>query len=355
MVSVVKAAGFTTFVLVTDADKRTVTPLERLPLRPLDMEREWAEFRDRFARDGAQYRTPLTLALCREYQPDVLVCDETDFGGMLAAERFGIPYAPVLVMAEGSFVRPEVIGDALQELRAEHGLSPDPALEMLHRYLVLSPFPPGFRNPAYPLPATAHSFRQSVLGRGAVPAWVSAQPGALTIYFTLGTIFNLESGDLFQRVLAGLRDLPINLLVTVGRHIDPAEFGPQPAHIRIAQFIPQAEILPYCDLVVSHGGSGSVAGALAHGLPSVLIPMGADQPLNAARCQALGIAQALDPVEATPESVRAAVNAVLEDPTYRQAVERLRDEIAALPEIVQAVPLLERLAVEQRPLVRQAL
>ena len=110
------------------------------------------------------------------------------------------------------------------------------------------------------------------------------------MYFTLGTIFNLESGDLFQHVLAGLRDLPINLLITVGRHIDPAEFGPQPAHIHLARFIPQTEILPYCDLVVSHGGSGSVMGALVQGLPSVLIPMGADQPLIRGTAKILALA-----------------------------------------------------------------
>jgi UDP:flavonoid glycosyltransferase YjiC (YdhE family) len=110
-------------------------------------------------------------------------------------------------------------------------------------------------------------------------------------------------------------------------------------------------LLPHCAAVVSHGGSGSVIGALTHGLPMVLLPMGADQPLNAARCADLGIARALDAVEATPETVRAAVATVLTDPSYRRAAERLRDEIAALPGPAHAVVLLERLAAEQ-PRVR---
>jgi UDP:flavonoid glycosyltransferase YjiC (YdhE family) len=348
MAAAVEAAGFTVLALGTGAGG---TP-ERLPLRPLDANREDQEFRDRFARDGAQYRAPLTIALCTEWQPDVLVCDETDFGGMVAAERLGLPHATVLVMAAGSFVRAEVVGEALNELRAGHDLPPDPELTMLSRYLVLSPFPPSYRDPAYPLPATAHSFRPPLLGAAgdAVPAWSSALPGAPVVYFTLGTIFNMESGDLFGRVLAGLRELPVNVVVTVGRHIDPAEFGPQPANIHIEQYIPQAAILPHCSLVISHGGSGSVLGALAHGLPSVLIPMGADQPLNAARCEELGLGRMLDPIEATPESVREAVSAVLADPAYRRAAERMRDEIVAQPGPEQAVMLLERLAVEKRPL-----
>jgi MGT family glycosyltransferase len=175
-------------------------------------------------------------------------------------------------------------------------------------------------------------------------------PGAPTVYFTLGTVFNLESGDLLDRVLTGLRELPSNLVVTVGHHVDPAEFGPQPRHVHVEQFIPQSSVLPYCDLVVSHGGSGSVIGALAHGLPSVLLPLGADQPLNAGRCADLGVARVLDAVEATPEVVRAAAADVITDPAYRCDAEGLRDEIAALPDPAHAIGLLERLAREKRPL-----
>jgi len=163
------------------------------------------------------------------------------------------------------------------------------------------------------------------------------------IHFTLGTIYNMESGDLFQRVIAGLRDLPIQLIMRVGRDIDPAAFGPQAAHVRIERFVPQALLLPRCDLVVSHGGSGSVTSALAHGVPMVLIPLGADQPLNAARCEALGVARVLDAATATSQAVRDAVSRVLEDPSYRENAERIRDEIAALPGPEYAVTLIQRL------------
>jgi UDP:flavonoid glycosyltransferase YjiC (YdhE family) len=347
MVSTVKAAGFNVSAIGTG----TSSAPKRISLRPLDSEREDRDLRDRFARRAAAYRLPYIMTLCARWQPSVLVCDETDFGAVLAAERLRLPFATVLVIAAGSFVRTEVVGEALNELRAEYGMPPDPELEMLSRYLVLSPFPHSFRDPAHPLPATAHTFRPSMLGsaEGSAPAWSSALPGAPAVYFTLGTIFNMESGDLFARVQTGLRELPINLLVTVGNQIDPAELGPHPANVHVERYISQSSVLPYCDLVVSHGGSGSVIGALAHGLPSVLIPLGADQPLNAGRCAALGVARVLDPVEATSESVRAAAADVISDPVYRRNAEGLRDEIAALPEPADAVGLLERLAAEKGP------
>lgn len=346
--SLVEGAGFGVFSMGRGAR----SPRQRIPLRPPDREREERDLRERFARRAARDRAPRVIALCTRWQPDVLVCDETDFGAVVAAEALGLPFATVLVTAAGSFVRSGVVGEAIDELRAEHGLPPDPQLEMLARYLVLSPFPPRLRDPAHPPPATAHGFRPS--GRGsaedAAPGWSSVLPGAPAVYFTLGTIFNMESGDLLDRVLAGLRELPINLLVTVGSEIDPEEFGPQPAHVRIERHVPQESVLPDCDLVVCHGGSGSVIGALAHGLPCVLIPLGADQPLNADRCADLGVAQVLDAMEVTPESVRAAVARVLEDPGYRRNAGHLRDEIAALPEPAEAVGLLERLGAEKRPL-----
>jgi UDP:flavonoid glycosyltransferase YjiC (YdhE family) len=107
-------------------------------------------------------------------------------------------------------------------------------------------------------------------------------------------------------------------------------------------------VLPHCDLVISHGGSGSVMGALAHGLPSLLMPLGADQPYNARRCVALGIAREVEPATVTPEQVRVAVAGVLADLRYRRAAERIQDEINALPGPEQMVPLLERLALSPR-------
>jgi UDP:flavonoid glycosyltransferase YjiC (YdhE family) len=91
-------------------------------------------------------------------------------------------------------------------------------------------------------------------------------------------------------------------------------------------------------------------GALTHGLPSVLIPMGADQPQNARRCAELGVAKVLDVIGATPETVRAAVAEVLHETAYRRSAERLRDDIAALPPIADAVDLLERLAAQKQAL-----
>ncbi|MCS7479599.1 glycosyltransferase [Umezawaea endophytica] len=342
VVPMVQAAGFTAFATGPDFGSSTT---ERSPLLPVDRDREEQDVREGFARRAAPERAAELLELIARWRPDVVVCDEVDFGAMIAAERSGVPYVPVLVIASGSFLRPDVVVEPLEELRAAHGLPADPAMTMLSPGLVLSPFPPSFRHPGFPLPSTAFSFRAA--GDGPPPVPIAVPPAVPTVYFTLGTIFNTESGDLFTRVLDGLEDLPVHLVVTVGGRIDPAEFGPRPPHVRIERYLPQDTVLPRAAVVVSHGGSGTVLGALAHGVPSVLIPMGADQPHNADRVVALGAGVSLDAEHATPAQIRAAVATVLADPAYRLAAERVRADIAALPDQSAALALLEELVAGQ--------
>lgn len=347
MAATVRAAGLAALPVGRDAGG----PPRRLPLRAPDPVREARELRERFAERAARARLPRVAELCARLRPAALVCDETDFGGALAAERAALPFATVAVTATGSFVRAEVVAGALDALRAEHGLAPDPRLEAPARHAVLAPFPPTLRDPASPPPATLRRYRPWTrrASAGPAPAWAGAWPGAPTLLLTLGTVFNVESGDLLTRLLAALRALPANVLVVTGPAVDPDELGSQPDHVRVERFVPWPAVLPWCDAVVSHAGSGSVMGALTWGLPSVLVPLGADQPHNAARCAALGVAEVLDPLAADPEAVRAAVERVLGEPAYRTRAARVRDEIAALPAPADAVRVVEEIARETPP------
>jgi UDP:flavonoid glycosyltransferase YjiC (YdhE family) len=133
-------------------------------------------------------------------------------------------------------------------------------------------------------------------------------------------------------------------LITVGGDIDPAALGPVPGHVHVEPFVDQDRVLPHVSLVVSHAGSGTVLGSLAHGLPMVLIPMGADQPWNGDRCLALGVGRVLDPVIASSDDIAAAVRDALGDPAMRAAAARLRQAMAALPPPADAVRAVEALA-----------
>jgi len=336
----IEAAGFRAFATSAPRSRTTVAPARDLtPLGPVDARAAEVEFAENFADKGARRHATAIQQHIRDWNPDVILRDEADLGSAIAAEVMGIPTATVLVLAAGTLVRPELVEPPLATLRAEHELPPDPGLTMLTRSLVLSPFAPSFRSPEspVPLPASTFSFRAG----DRVP--VTRRSRRPRIYATLGTIFNSTSGDLFERLMAGLAGVDADVVVTVGRDIDPAAFGPQPAHVSVQQFVPQEELLRETDLVVSHGGSGSLMATLAHGLPSVLLPLGADQPHNARRAEELGLAMTLDAATVTPESIRETVGQALCDQPTIERARRIADEIDRLPSVDQTVPLLDAL------------
>src|SRR4051812_4751734 len=226
MITAVEAEGFAAF----DTGGATLrTAPQRTELLPLDEEHEARVVRDSFAGRVARERAAALASLLRERRADVVVRDELDIGAAVAAEGAGVPQASVVCTAAG-FVRPELVEAPLRELRIAHGLAPDAPGETL----VLSPFPPSLGDPAVP----AHRFR--------VLSAREAERGPTTVHVTLGTIFVLESGDLLERVLAGVSALPVHVVATVGRQLDPDELGPQPANVRVERWVPQADLLPRC-------------------------------------------------------------------------------------------------------------
>ncbi len=349
------AVARTGFAFLPSGGPTLADPAVRRSLAPVDRLEEERVLREAFAGRTAAVRAGRLLDVLAHWPPDVVVRDEVDLGAAVAAERAGVPHAAVVVLAAGGLLRPDVIGGPLDALRARHGLPPDRHLEQLHGGLVLAPVPPGFRAPEHPLPRAARSVRPAVLeppGPGeelsaGLRSWLAAGSGPVVLV-TLGTVFPQESGDLLRRVVDALAPMDVRTVVTVGDAVGPDELGPVPEHVRLERFVPQAALLPQCDLVVCHAGSGSVVGALALGVPLVLLPLGADQPWNADRCAALGTGRVLDAVSATSDDVRAAVVDVLREPGYRAAAQRLSRACAGLRTADDAVDLLEAHAAGHR-------
>lgn len=340
MAPAIAAAGF---AAIDSGGVTLAGAAARGPLLPVDRAREERVVREFFAGPVARERAQRLLLVAGDWRPDMIVRDEVDFGAAVAAERLDRPHVAVVVLAAGGLIRPDVVGEPLAALRAEHGLPAEPGAAMLHRHLTLVPVPPSFRTPDDPLPATAHFVRPAVLDPPPAPDPPDVPRGRPVVYFTLGTVFPQESGDLFTRVLAALSRLDAEVVATVGNQVDPAELGPQPPNVHLRRFVPQETLLPHCDLVLSHAGSGSVVGALAFGVPLVLLPMGADQPLNADRGAALGVARVLNPLTAAPDDIRDAATDVLRSPSYRVAARQIQAEAERLPPAAHAACLIEAL------------
>jgi len=286
----------------------------------------------------ARARDLITIA--RDWAADLMISDDADYGAVVAAEAVGVPHVSVVVSAAGGLATPELIAGPLEALRAAVDLPVESGLLMLQRSLTLNQFPPTFRSPAAPLVGSVVNYRS-----GPVPPPPPAADGGKA-YVTLGTIFNTESGDLLAKLTSAVAASPqvSSVIVATGEHIDPSELGPQPDTVMVHRFVHQQQILVSCSVVVCHGGSGSVLDAIRFGLPMILLPLGADQPLNAARCRDLGCAVVLRADRATGAEIAGAVGRVLTEVSYRDAARRLQAELRRLPSIDDIVPALERLS-----------
>jgi MGT family glycosyltransferase len=154
-----------------------------------------------------------------------------------------------------------------------------------------------------------------------------------------------------ERLLEATASEPINLILTVGYDRDPSAFGSQPPNVHIESYIPQSRLMPYCDLVLAHGGTGTVYTALDHGVPLVNVPIGADQFVNAERCAEVGVGLMIGPEQRSPDAIRAAVREVLTHHAYREQARQVQQAIRALPTPEDIVPVLERLAAEKRAML----
>jgi UDP:flavonoid glycosyltransferase YjiC (YdhE family) len=239
-----------------------------------------------------EHAAALTTRL-REDPVDLVVHDATDVGTAVAAELAGVPS----VAFDVGHWRPTAADRAVVE--------PMPAsLRVLDR--------PDL--PVVPVRPVAWN------DGGDVPP----RDGRPRVYLTFGTVAaGVE--DLVKRVGAELAGLDVDVVDATERHVD------------------QAAVLADSDVVVHHGGTGTMLGAVEHGRPQVVLPQGADQHVNARRLADLGAAVV------DPPSVGDAVRHLLRtEAPERQAVAVLQAELLALPAPADVVPALEAIATEPR-------
>jgi UDP:flavonoid glycosyltransferase YjiC (YdhE family) len=180
------------------------------------------------------------------------------------------------------------------------------------------------------LPATRQPIRPVAWAPPApLPAWLPSSPRR-RVYVTLGTVV-FEAVEVLRRAVLATAEHDVDVLVAVGPAGDPALLGELPSNVHLEKFVPQAEVLRHVDLVVHHGGAGTTLGTLAAGLPQLILPQGADQPVNAMAIELAGAGRGMPNEAQTPEALVNAIGDLLADGPERVAAKRIADEIAGMP------------------------
>jgi UDP:flavonoid glycosyltransferase YjiC (YdhE family) len=311
-----------------------------------------------FARMDTAAALPGLRAIVEDWRPDVIVRECWEYASTLLAELRGIPIVRVaLGLAEVEALSIGLAAPAVDAARAELGLPPDPAGERLRDTPFLTMVPEELDGPA---PWPAHRFRHAVSHDAPpLPDWWPGNGDPL-VYVTFGTVTAGEHLSyfpaLYRAAIDALAALPVRVLLTLGEPRDPAELGALPANVRVEEFVAQDAVAPHAAAIVGHGGHGTTLGALAHGVPLVVLPLfSLDQWFNAAAVARAGAGVALDterhtrrgvdlPDAVTLAALKPAVEHVLTDPAPRRAAQAIADEIRALPPVEASVAALEALA-----------
>ncbi len=264
------------------------------------------------------------VAIGREVGPDLVLFETYALAGPLAAEVLGAPGVHHLISPMLPHDVSELADDAVSPMWRSLGRS-TPGYAGLYGGLTIELSPPSLEGQTVP------AGESLTMRPVSVPATMPECGGPPRVYLTLGTFFGGNS-EVFRTALAGLADEDVEVVVTVGAGNDPAAIDPVPANARVERYVPQDDLLPRCSAVIHHGGAGTMYGSLAHGLPQVALPQGADNFVNGRLLSRCGAGLTIGPEQLTPAAVRDAVRSLLTDPSYRGTARKLAEELAALPE-----------------------
>ena len=183
-------------------------------------------------------------------------------------------------------------------------------------------------------------------GDRSLPDWADEVDAAARIVLvTQGTLANHDLAQLVGPTLAALGDRPeLLVLVTTGGRPLEAVPGPIPRHVRLARFLPYDWLMPRLDLVVTNGGYGTVNHALSHGVPLVVAGQSEDKAEVGARVAWSGTGVSLHTDTPSADALRAAVDAVLAGPGFREAAHGLADAFRGFDASTEVPRLLREVA-----------
>ncbi|MDP3713905.1 MAG: glycosyltransferase [Mycobacteriales bacterium] len=287
-----------------------------------------------FGRLNTTAALPGARTAVETFAPDLVLHEAAELAVRITAEAAGVPQVAVSPsLTIPAFLTSTAAGIA--DLRAGLGLDPDTTGAGMLAAPVLSAFPASFDFP-HAAEHDVHRFRDPDLATAVAPE------GDL-VYVTLGS--EAHSLPFFAPVLRdvveGALSARLPVVVSTGADLDGDVLAGLVGDLRVERWVDQAEILSRARAIVCHGGSGSTLGALAAGVPLVVVPLFADQPDNAERVVATATGSRVDPGPDLAGRVASAVRLVVDE--RPPGCDRISADIAALPPADEAVRWLEGL------------
>ena len=306
---------------------------------PSSLRHELARLIGRASSERASLETSIATV-----RPDALLVDSNAYGGAIAAERSGLPWAmtlPSLLPLPGRGIPPYGLGlrpwrgalgrvrdglgwrlverlyarallPPLNAARMEAGLPPlrSPVSYLLAADVLLVLTGAPLEYPRVDLPKSVHFVGAQLWDPPAAPpAWL-LEEGNPWVLVTCSTGYQHDE-RLAAAAVAAFKDEPVRVIVTLAGAKGFAGELDAP-NARIVQFVPHGPLLPHLSAVVCHSGMGIVQKAVAAGVPIVAVPFARDQPEVARRVADCGAGVVLSPKNLTADRLRAAFHESIE-------------------------------------------
>lgn len=169
-------------------------------------------------------------------------------------------------------------------------------------------------------------------GGAVLPDWALRTPARPRVCVTLGTVVPTMSGTgSLAVVLRALGGMDVEVVLAEGNADLGSLADALPANVRRVGYLPLSGFLPGCSLIVHHGGSGTTAAPLHYGVPQLVLPSFADNPMAAERVVARGVGVSHDPAAIDVPTVRALAERLLTEPAFADAAAEVAAEMATQP------------------------
>jgi MGT family glycosyltransferase len=319
--------------------------------------------------DGAKYCQSQLEEIIDRQRPDVVIEDNVIcFPALMTA---GVPFVRIMscnpLEVRGPDIPPVFSGypsndrtgwdEFREEYRRTHldmwaeydawvqscGAAPLPELDFIHEseHLNLYLYPQVIDyTDARPLGPTWHRLDSSVRATDAafeVPEHLRGGEGAL-IYLSLGSLGSADV-DLMRRLVDVLSRTPHRYIVSKGPQHDQYDLAD---NMWGAQQVPQINVIPHCDLVITHGGNNTTTESFHFGKPMIVLPLFWDQYDNAQRVDETGYGVRLPTYTFDDADLTGAIDRLLADRAMRDRMNRVADQVRMRKGTERAADLIEQ-------------
>lgn len=164
----------------------------------------------------------------------------------------------------------------------------------------------------------------------------TAIEGKSPIYISLGTVVN-HAIDFYKTCIQAFEGTDHTVVMSIGEKTQISDLGEIPQNFIVKNYVPQTEVLKYTKLFITHGGMNSTNEGLYYGVPLIVIPQSADQPVIAEQVVNLGAGITLHMQDLTASQLRETVDHVLSQPSFHKAVANIKESFQQSGGYQQAV------------------